>query len=54
MESETLEITKATLRVCLQALGELPIKIAFSAFGEIANKMAAPPAVIAPPVDPAA
>lgn len=53
MESETLEITKATLRVCLQALGELPIKIAMNAFGEIANKMAAP-AVVAPPVDPVA
>lgn len=36
-----ITITDEAARVCLQALGELPLKFTFNAFAEISNKLEA-------------
>jgi len=40
----TITVSRATLELCLRALGELPIKVGVQAFNELLVAMQSPPA----------
>lgn len=46
-----ITITEATAKVCMQALGELPLKFTLAAFSELSAAMQVADKVAAPPQD---